>query len=145
MSKVVTSSFRDPAGFLFVQENDLSFKTTQFNMSQGMFRALALVIHVNYLSLSKKRATILIDDIGEGLDFERSSKLISLLCEKAKKSDFHLVMTTNDRFVMNKIPLEYWSIIYREGDAVKIVNSKNSKKLFKEFEYIGLNKVFLNL
>lgn len=40
-----------------------------------MYRALAVIIHLNYLLLAKKTSCILIDDIGEGLDFERSTAL----------------------------------------------------------------------
>lgn len=69
---------------LYVKENDLRQKTEQYSMSQGMFRALYLIIQVNYSLLSRKPSCILIDDIGEGLDFERSSSMIQLLIDKAK-------------------------------------------------------------
>ncbi|MES1225487.1 MAG: ATP-binding protein, partial [Bacteroidota bacterium] len=44
-----------------------------------------------------------------------------------------------DRFVMNKVPLKYWSIIQRNLSGSKIFNYKNSKKVFDEFEFTGLN------
>jgi len=59
----------------------------------------------------------LIDDIGEGLDYERSKKLIDLIIQKAKKYAVQLIMTTNDRFVINKTPLEYWLVIKREKNS----------------------------
>jgi hypothetical protein len=48
-------------------------------------------------------------------------------------------MSTNDRFVMNNVPLEYWQVIQRDGGKCKIFNYKNSKEKFDDFEYTGLN------
>lgn len=56
---------------------------------------------------------IVIDDIGERLDYERSCALIELLMSKATTQQVQLIMTTNDRFVMNKVPLEAWTVLHR--------------------------------
>jgi AAA15 family ATPase/GTPase len=93
--------------YIYVQESDLKDKTEQVLMSQGMFRALSIIIQINYSLLSKKPSCILIDDIGEGLDFERASAMIKLLISKAQTGLIQLIMTTNDRFIMNGVPLEY--------------------------------------
>jgi len=98
------------------------------------------LIQVTYNIMSGLPSTILIDDIGEGLDFERSTKLIGLLIELAKKNDdIQLIMSTNDRFVMNNVPLEYWQVIQRKGGECRIYNYRNSKEIFDEFAYTGLN------
>ncbi len=109
------------------------------DISQGMFRALSLIIQINYFSFLNKPSCIVIDDIGEGLDFERATKLIQLLIQKSEKSDVQLIMSTNDRFVMNNVPLKYLSIIQRVSKGSKIYNYQNSKKIFDEFEFTGLN------
>lgn len=124
---------------LNVQENDLDDITDQSDMSQGMFRALSLIIQINYNFLSQKPSCILIDDIGEGLDFERSSSLIKILIEKTKNVPTQLIMATNDRFVMNQVPLSHWSIISRTSHIVKFYNYNNSKEVFDKFESMGLN------
>jgi energy-coupling factor transporter ATP-binding protein EcfA2 len=108
-------------------------------MSQGMFRALSLIIQITYNVLNNSPTTILIDDIGEGLDFDRSSSLIKLLIEMVKESDIQLIMSTNDRYVMNNVPLEYWQVIQRNGGECKVYNYQNSKEKFDEFKYMGLN------
>lgn len=131
--------FPIPALGVFVVENDVNCKVFQMNISQGMFRALALVIHLNLCTFSKTKQLIIIDDIGEGLDYERAVSIIELLIVKAKKNDFQLIMTSNDRFVMNKVPLEYWSVLKRKGSRVNMYNSRNSEKKFSEFKYLGLN------
>lgn len=124
---------------LYVQESDLQEKTEQGLISQGMFRALSLIIQINYSLLAKKPSCILIDDIGKGLDFERASAMIELLISKAKTGLVQLVMTTNDRFIMNGVPLEYWSVIERRLGLAKLHNIHNSKQIFEDFKFTDLN------
>jgi len=125
---------------LYVSEKENDTIIYQSHMSQGMFRALSIIIHLTYHTMMKTQTTILIDDIGEGLDFERSTKLIKLLIELAEKNDnIQLIMSTNDRFVMNNVPLEYWQVIQRKGGECHIYNYHNSKDIFDEFAYTGLN------
>lgn len=122
-----------------IQEQDIDAITDQREMSQGMFRALSLIIQLNFSLLSKNPSCILIDDIGEGLDYERSKCLIDLIIEKVNGSAFQVIMTTNDRFVMNKVPLEYWSIIHRLPKKSLFYNYQNSKEIFDDFKYTGLS------
>jgi len=136
---------------LAVKEAGLACLTTQNDMSQGMYRALALIVQVNANILwaqSRKvgrellpgdSPMIIIDDIGEGLDFDRSKRLIHLLVQKALKYKIQLIMSSNDRFIMNDVPLEYWTVLHREGSVVRPFNYMNSKSVFDEFEYLGLN------
>lgn len=124
---------------MFTVEKDLGFKNPQMQMSQGMFRALALVVHLNICAFSRKKQVILVDDIGEGLDYERAKDIINLLIHKARTFDLQLIMTSNDRFVMNEVPLEYWSVLKRKGGIVKLFNAQNAAKQFNDFKYLGLN------
>jgi AAA15 family ATPase/GTPase len=124
---------------LGVQENDVEDITDQREMSQGMFRALSLLIQLNFSLLNSIPSCILIDDIGEGLDYERSKSLIDLIIEKVENSRVQVIMTTNDRFVMNNIPLEYWSVIHRMPKKSLFYNYQNSKAIFDEFKYTGLS------
>lgn len=124
---------------LFVKEKGLKVDTEQPEMSQGMFRTLSIIIQLNYSQLKATPSCILIDDIGEGLDFDRSCALIELLMRKVEKSSVQLIMATNDRFVMNKVPLEAWVVIRRTGANVQIFNYANSRKIFDEFKFTGLN------
>lgn len=133
------SSIQIPAVGMFISESELNFKISQFGISQGMFRALALVIHLNQCVFSKEKKLMLVDDIGEGLDFERSKSIIGLLVSKAQQCDLQIIMTSNDRFVMNEVPLEYWAVLKRKGGVVRMFNAKNSEAQFKQFKYIGLN------
>ncbi len=122
-----------------VKEKDLKDVTEQLEMSQGMFRSLALLAQLNFSFYRKNPSCILIDDIGEGLDYTRSTKLIGLLIEKAKASGVQLIMSTNDRYVMNKVPLDYWHVIWREANKSIFYNKKNSPEFFEQFAFMGLN------
>lgn len=125
--------------FIYVKEKSLGFVTEQSEISQGMFRALSLLIQINYSLLASKPSCIVIDDIGEGLDYQRSSAIIEILIEKAEKGLFQLIMTTNDEFIMNGVPIEYWSVIERKSASVKLHNIYNSHDKIEEFKFIGLN------
>jgi energy-coupling factor transporter ATP-binding protein EcfA2 len=124
---------------LFVQEKDLPGPTWQHDMSMGMYRALALLIHLNFNIRLKQKGPIIVDDIGEGLDFERSISLIKLIIRKSKKHHIQLLLSTNDRFVMNEVDLEYWHIVHRIKNHVKILDYENSKKVFDQFKFLGLS------
>lgn len=138
-SIIVRGDFPGELVGLYVKESALQGITDQSDMSQGMFRAFSLIIQLNYSQMASKPSCILIDDIGEGLDFERSCSLIELLMRKAKTSSVQLVMSTNDRFVMNSIPLEVWSVLQREAGKTKVYNYTNSKAIFDKFKFTGMN------
>lgn len=128
-----------PVQGLFAQECDINGRTWQNKMSQGMFRALSLIIQTVYAELTSASGCVIIDDIGEGLDHDRSTKLIQVLMDRAKKSKVQLIMATNDRFVMNAVPLEAWSCLRRTSGGCEVLNYENSKDLFDEFRLTGLN------
>ena len=138
-SVVLSSPVAGELVCLFVKEKDLKGVTEQMDMSQGMFRTLSIIVQLNYSQMTSRPSCILIDDVGEGLDFDRSCALIDLLMRKVQGSSIQLIMATNDRFVMNKVPLEAWVIIRRKAGTVKVFNYANSKKIFDEFKFTGLN------
>lgn len=124
---------------LYVLEKNLPGRTEQHSMSQGMFRVLSLLIHVNYAEMRKSAACVIVDDIGEGLDFQRSCRMINLLRRKAEESNIQVILSTNDKFVMNEVPLDEWAIVQRNGNRVSIRNYENSKEIFDDFRFTGLS------
>ena len=137
--RLVESPIPTEIRVLGVRERGIDGIIEQREMSQGMFRALSILIQVNHSQMSNRANCILIDDIGEGLDFDRSTRLIELLRQKAMESSFQLIMTTNDRFVMNHVPLEEWSVLQRSGGRVRVRNHENSRDIFEEFKFTGLS------
>jgi hypothetical protein len=128
-----------PLQMIYVIEEGRTAMIFQPEMSQGMFRALSLLIQIKYNLRKKSSTTVLVDDIGEGLDFERSSGIIKVIVDTAEDSEIQFVMSTNDRFVMNGVPLKYWQVIKRKGGECIIYNYGNSKDIFDEFEFTGLS------
>lgn len=134
-----------------VRESDLDCYTHQNDMSQGMYRAVAILIQINANILWTQSKMvgrtpthgdspmIVIDDIGEGLDHSRSKKLISLLINKSLENKIQLVMSSNDRYIMNDVPLEYWTVLHRTGGLVNAYNIVNSKEHFEDFQFLGLS------
>ena len=134
-----------------VKETGVRCFVNQAGLSQGMYRALALLIQFYANILWTRHACagrdvqlgdsplILIDDIGEGLDHERARKLIGLLVEESKKYKIQIIMSSNDRYVMNYVPLEHWTVLSRKGALVSSINYENSKDIFDEFSYSGLS------
>lgn len=135
----IDSPFSGDLVGLWVKEIGLRGKTDQVGMSQGMFRVLSIIILTNYLASRGMPGSLIIDDIGEGLDFDRSCLLIDLLREKSHKSKLQLILSTNDKFVMNRVPLDEWHVLSRRGSRVTVSNHENSKEIFEEFRFTGLS------
>ena len=124
---------------VYTTEKGLEKQVTQRDMSQGMFRAFSVLVQVNYYILSGNRGFVIIDDIGEGLDFSRAKHLVQLLIAKAGEANIQLIMSTNDSFIMNAVDIEHWAVIMREGQKISLYNYENSKDIFEEFKFTGLN------
>ena len=124
---------------LVVKERSLSAPTEQFAISQGMFRALSVIINIQYAINEDTPSCVVIDDIGEGLDFDRSCRLIEIIRSSSIDSNIQLIMSTNDKFVMNNVPMSEWSVLVRNGGRISVRNEHNSKQLFDAFKYTGLN------
>lgn len=125
--------------FISVKEKDLNCMTEQHSMSQGMYRALSVIIILEHLLKLNKSCTICIDDLGEGLDFERSTKLTRLLFSKVAGKKIQLIVTSNDRFLINSVDLKHLNILEREGHITRAYNYLNSKTVFDDFLITGLN------
>lgn len=123
---------------LFVEE-DGEYVVSQRDMSHGMFRALSLFIMLCYARMSNLSLCMLIDDMGEGLDFDRSQMIIDMVIKKINNSNMQFFMTSNDRHVMNQISLKYWSVISRDRSKSIFYDYQNSKEIFDDFKYTGLN------
>ena len=124
---------------LEIKEKGIQHFIKQIHLSQGMFRALALLILINYLIEKKETSTILVDDLCEGMDYERATNFAKLILEKMNKAHIQFIATTNDSFLMNVIDIKYWNVLKRVNTVVNAFNDDNSKELFEEFRTTSLN------
>ncbi|MCK4880700.1 MAG: ATP-binding protein [Bacteroidales bacterium] len=124
---------------VYTTETGLEKEVTQRDMSQGMFRAFSVLLQINYYILCGHKGLVIIDDIGEGLDFSRAKQLVQVLISRAADSGIQLIMSTNDSFIMNAVDIENWAVLMREGHKISLYNYENSKEIFEEFKFTGLN------
>lgn len=130
---------KNKRGYCINVEEDGKYMVSQQEMSQGMFRALALFIILICARWNKLSVCILVDDIGEGLDHERSKTFVDLVIRKTFNTEIQYFLSTNDRYIMNQINLKYWSVIDRQGAKSVFYNTFNSGSIFEDFKYTGLN------
>lgn len=124
---------------LYIKEKNLKFDLDQSRLSQGMFRALALIVFIHYLLAQSDLQTIIVDDLGEGLDYERATKLGEVIFRKLEALDIQFIASSNDSFLMDVVNIRYWNILVRKMNIVKVYNYQNSKDKFDNFRYSGLS------
>ena len=123
--------------YLVLRELGINKDIYQDELSQGMMRTLCLFIYIENLISKNKTATLLIDDLGEGLDYKRATELGKILFRLCKDNNIQLIATSNDSFLMNVVDIDYWNVLIREGNVVKAINKQNHPKLFEDFVYEG--------
>jgi hypothetical protein len=121
---------------LTLSEQNVVSPIPQVELSQGIFRTLSLIIQILTTVATNKQACILIDDLGEGLDFQRSSKLAK--CIQRIVGLNQLIVTSNDQFILNAFPMDKWLLLKREGSHVRGIYKEANPELFQEFEETGL-------
>jgi len=127
------------AKIVFIKERGLSVLLKQFEMSQGMFRAFSLLVIMEFFRTSDKIGCILIDDLGEGLDSDRSQKLAKVIFDKQDHPSLQLIATSNEAFLMNSVHLNDLTVCYRTDSSIKCLNYSNSKTKFDKWRQLGLN------
>lgn len=136
--ELVTPNHSD-VNILLIREQGMP-NIIQFNrLSQGLFRCLSLLIFIEYLIVKKQPSSIIIDDLCEGLDYERATKLGKLVFEKCLKNGIQLIATSNDAFLMDVVDLKYWNVLQRKGAIVTSINAKTNPALFENFKFTGLS------
>lgn len=138
LEKIETLEFAEVKKVIFTERGVSPF-LFDFDLSKGMFRTLYLLIYLEYIAQSGKPATLLIDDLCEGLDYDRSTKLGKYVFEYCSKNDIQLIATSNDSFLMDVVDLNYWSILQRDGSKVSAINHMNHPELFEDFSFTGLS------
>ena len=121
---------------LFVVEENVTNPIVMGRMSNGMFRVLYLLIYLHYVSSSS--GVIMVDDLGEGLDFFRSSALGKKLFAFGKEHDIQLIVTSNDSFLVDTVDISSWVLLKRVGCRVSSISEKTNPDEFARFRKLGL-------
>lgn len=114
-----------------------------FSMSSGMFRTLYVLILLEYLANDTTPSMLLIDDLSEGLDYGRSIELGKLLFDYCSRHNIDLLVSSNDNFLMDVVPIDKWIILNREGTSVHNMSQQTHPELFEDFSFTGLNNFSL--
>lgn len=122
-----------------VKEKGINLPLLSHTMSNGMLRVFYIFSYLTYLSSETGAKTLLIDDLGEGLDYSRSKKLSNIIFDYCEEKGIQLIVTTNDSFLMNAVDLKYWIILHRDKEHVTAISEKTNPDVFAKFKRMGLN------
>lgn len=124
---------------IVMSEDGVESEFVMWAFSTGLIRVVSLLTYLFYLSDNSKDGLILIDDLGEGLDYYRSTKLGSFVCDFCRDNGIQLVLTTNDSFLMNVIDIDHWNVLSRNGSEVTAISNTTDPDLFTNFKLTGLS------
>ena len=140
ISDISTFVFNNELKFVSVKERYVKQDILDFQLSNGMIRVLYILCLMRYVQSPDNRCTLLlIDDIGEGLDYSRSIHLGNLVFSTCENNGLQLITTSNDAFVMDVVDVSKWQIIRRNKRKISVINKSNKPDLFKKFSMTGLS------
>lgn len=128
-----------PIDYFAIRENDVVRRIDESDISQGMFRCMYLLIFLESLVTKQRPSTLIIDDLCEGLDYDRATKLGDLVYKKCLNNEIQLIATSNDVFLMDVVDISFWNVLQRNGRSVTSLNYKKNEALFDSFKYTGLS------
>lgn len=123
--------------YIEIKEEDVHHSFPMFYLSNGMYRVLYILFYMLYISKQNVKC-IFIDDLGEGLDYDRSTKLGKIVFDFCTEHSIQLIATSNDNFLMNVVPLHNWIILTRKSTTVEAISAATHKDLFDKFTKTGL-------
>lgn len=123
---------------IVVKEKGLLYPIEQRLLSQGMFRVIAIVVYLQYMKMKVLPSLVMVDDVGEGLDYDRAKKLAKYLLDYFKDSEIQAVLTSNHNFFLDQIALKHWLILRKNGTEVTAISAQSHPEAFRKFQLSGL-------
>jgi predicted ATPase len=139
LSELSVAQPENAAARIEVRQAGRSARTPLRKLSQAQQRTLTLLTYVTLLESNKTAGTLLVDDFAEGLDFESAGRLTTLVLKIAAAAPLQFIIATNDRYVMNLVPLEFWTVLVDDTKGTRVFNYLNSKQKFDDFKFTGLS------
>jgi AAA15 family ATPase/GTPase len=139
IEKIELLKISEKYSIVLIKEQGVNIPLYSALLSNGMLRVLYIFAYMAYLSTEQGARTLLVDDLGEGLDFSRSSKLSKIIFDYCEAHDIQLIVTSNDNFLMNAINLDHWVILQRDGEHTTGISNKTHPDMFLKFKKMGLN------
>ena len=119
---------------LYFEEEGVKGTYDFVQVSSGMKKIVFLIV---FLHLIEKGSCVLIDNVGDGLDYKRSINILPIVEKIAE--DKQIIISTNNEILLNQTDIKNWNILFREGDIVKAYNYENSKEQLMKFANTGLS------
>lgn len=122
-----------------VKETGISEQLVDLQLSNGMLRTIYLLSFLEYIQHDQRISMLLVDDLGEGLDYGRSIHLGKMVFDDCKKYGIQLIASSNDAFLMDVVDINNWQILRRDVSKVIAINHDNYPELFRKFRMTGLS------
>lgn len=122
-----------------VKERYMQNGLLDFQLSSGMLRVLYILCFLAYIRHLDNYSMLLIDDLGEGLDYSRATHLGEKVFSACENGNLQLIASSNDSFLMDVVDISKWQIIRRKNSKLSVLNQTNQPELFEMFRMTGLS------
>lgn len=139
LTNIHTVSLSESIKLVRIKEDNVEYEIEDLYLSSGMLRALYLLCFLEYINKKSQKPLLLIDDMSEGLDYQRSTILGQLLLDYCNENKLQMIVSSNDSFLMDVVDISSWQVLRREGSKVYALNQSNSGELFESFRFTGLS------
>lgn len=122
-----------------VKERYMQKGLLDFQLSSGMLRVLYILCFLEYIRHTDNYSMLLIDDLGEGLDYSRATHLGEKVFNVCENGNLQLIASSNDSFLMDVVDISKWQIVRRKNSKLSVLNQTNQPELFDMFRMTGLS------
>ncbi len=122
-----------------VKERNIQNGILDFQLSSGMIRVLYILCFLEYVKHARSRSMLLIDDLGEGLDYSRAIHLGRKVFQVCEQEKMQLIASSNESLLMDVVDIAKWQIVRRKNSKLSVINQTNMPELFDEFRMTGLS------
>ncbi len=120
-----------------------TIRVSSKEMSDGMLRLLAFVA---ISEIKESNATMLLDEIENGVNTNYAEQLLYILEKMYEEKGHQLILTTHSTVFMDYIDVEKIIFLYRDDDGcTKAVRLFESNLMKEELEYMYPGEVLLNM
>ena len=136
---IITVEASSEMKFVSVSERYVKSNVLDFQLSSGLIRVLYILCFLEYVKSGVKHSLLLIDDLGEGLDYNRAALLGRKVFEECDREHLQMIASSNDSFMMDVVDISKWQIMRRRLSKLQVLNQTNTPKLFEAFRLTGLS------
>ena len=122
-----------------VRERDMQNGLLDFQLSSGMLRVLYILCFLEYIRHTDNYSMLLIDDLGEGLDYSRATHIGEKVFNACENGNLQLIASSNDSFLMDVVDISKWQIVRSKNSKLSVINQTNQPELFEMFRMTGLS------